>query len=438
MFHRRFCSLLIGASILFAAPQPAYALRINYAIDLNAEHNSNVLLTRDDPIALAIAGSGIGFGITHDTSTLQARISGRAEYRNYNNSRFGSTIDTMLTGRVNWFAIPDRLSFSIVDSLGLQPINRLGPDVPDNRQQVNTISAGPLLRFNLGASWHGATELRYVRSEAEIADQFNSNRVDLAIRATKPLSATSNLLFDAQTQQVDFDNNTTARDYTRTEVFARYSRKRSRLTFLIDLGHSRLDYWRDRPGLINRRTDPLFRTELTWQPNTNNRLYARMYSQFTDAPTDSLANIGEGTELPLAIVPGDMVVNASPFLQRQLKTEYTFTTARWTLAMSPYFDRRRYEDDSTFDQNDYGTDIEASWRGRHNLEFGLTGSLNHTDYVNLDRQDINRHYSGFIRYESTKRWISTISFAHYERDSTTADQNVSQNNIGLAIRYRNR
>ena len=199
MRKRIHATVLIGASVLASSPQIAHALRIDYVIDLAAERNDNLLVTPTDPIALTILSPGIGFEVSHDSSTLQTRITGRAEYRRYGDDRFDDSVDGALTARVNWVAIPERLSFSVIDSLSLQPVNTLVPDTPGNRQQVNVLSAGPTLSFDWGAGWRGATELRYVRSEAEITDQFNSNRIDLALRAIKPLSTTRRLALNLQT-----------------------------------------------------------------------------------------------------------------------------------------------------------------------------------------------------------------------------------------------
>lgn len=438
MLRRWLHLLLLGASVLVASPQTAYALRIDYVIDLAAEHNDNLLLTPADPIALTVLRPGASFDVTHESSTLQAHISGRTEYRRYGDDRFDDTVDGALTGRVNWVAIPDRLSFSVFDNLALQPVNTLAPDTPGNRQQVNVLSAGPTLSFDWGAGWRGATELRYVRSEAEITDQFNSNRIDLTLRAIKPLSATSRFAFNAQTQRVDFVDDATARDYTRSALFARYSRTLSRFDLAVDLGYSRLDYRRDFPGLSGTRSDPLLRADLGWRPNASHRLGLRFNSEFSDVAADSLANLGEGTELPAEIVTGEAVVNASPYLQRQLEVDYGFTATRWTFGVAPYVGRRRYEDIGTFDQNDYGSSVEASWRARHDLRLGITGSLIHIDYLNLDRQDETRRYGGYIRYDWAKRWSGTVSLARYERHSSAPGQSADQSVVGLIISYRNR
>lgn len=433
---RLYHALLFAA--LAATPHAAHALRVDYVVDLIVERNDNLLLTADDPIALTILRPGLGFDIVHDSSTLQTRISGRAEYRRYGDARFADVVDGTLDARVHWIAIPERLSFTVADSLTLQPVDTLAADTPGNRQQVNVLSAGPSLSFEWGDGWRGSTELRYVRSEAEVSDEFNSERIDLALRAIKRLAPTSRLAFNLQTQQVDFEQDIIARDYTRSEFFARYSRTLNRLDFAIDAGYSRLDYDRDLPGRAGARSDPMLRTELTWQPNDSHRFEARLSSAFSDVASGSLASVGEETGLPAEVVTGDTVVNASPFLERRLETGYAYTSTRWTASFTPYLDRLRYDDTDEFDQNGFGAGLEISWRARRNLMLGFSSAFDRNDYVNLDRQDETRRYAGYARLDWTRHWSGMLTLAHYARESTAAGQDADQNVIGLTISYNNR
>jgi hypothetical protein len=436
--HRRRLYLAILAIAASAVPQAALALRIDYIVDLTLERNDNLLLTPTDPIAVTILGPGLGFEVVHDTSVLQARVTGRAEYLRYGDDRFDDSVDGTLVGRVNWVAIPERLSFEAIDSLTLQPVNTLVPDSPGNRQQVNVLSAGPTLSFAWGEGWRGTGELRYIRSDAEITDEFNSGRVDFALRAIKRLSPTSRLAFNAQHQRVDFERDTVARDYTRSELFVRWSNTLNRVDLALDAGYSRLDYRSALPGFADSRSDPLLRTSLAWRPSDVHRFEASLTSQFSDMADDSLSAIGEDAEPPAGVITGDTVVNASPYQERRLDTEYTWTATRWSLNLSPYLERTRYEDTDEFDQNGYGAGFEASWRARSNLMVGVTATLDHNEYLNLSRTDETRRYAVFARLDWTRHWSAMLNLGRYERSSTAIGQDADQNVFGLTLSYNNR
>jgi hypothetical protein len=436
--HRRRLYLAILAIAASAAPQVALALRVDYIVDLALEHNDNLLLTPTDPIAVTILQPGLGFEVVHDTSVLQAHLSGRAEYSHYGDNRFDDNVDGTLIGRVNWVAIPERLSFAVVDSLTLQPVNTLVPDSPGNRQQVNVISAGPTLSFQWGEGWRGSSELRYIRSDAEITDEFNSERIEFALRAIKRLSPTSRLAFNAQTQRVDFELDTVARDYTRSELFVRWSQTLNRVDLAVDAGYSRLNYRSSLPGFADARTDPMLRTSLTWRPSDLHRLEASLSSQFSDLAADSLSAVGEDAGPPAGVITGDTVVNASPYQERRLDVDYTWTATRWTLNVSPYLDRIRYEDTDQFDQNGYGAGLEVSWRARRNLMLGSSATLDHNEFVNLSREDETRRFGVFARLDWTRHWSAMLDLSHYERSSTATGQDADQNVLNLTFSYGNR
>jgi hypothetical protein len=71
MLRHRLCPALIGASVLAASPHTAHALRVDYLIDLTAERNDNLLLTPSNPISLTVLRPGVGFEVSHDSSSLR-------------------------------------------------------------------------------------------------------------------------------------------------------------------------------------------------------------------------------------------------------------------------------------------------------------------------------------------------------------------------------
>ena len=446
MARARPCTVLPTAALVAAIsgalsatlPHDAHALRVNYTLDFSAERNDNLLLTPTDPLETTILRPGLGVEAQHDTSALQMHLSGRADYRDYDAGGLQGGVDGIFSGRVNWVAIPERLSFSVVDQLTLQPVNTLTADAPGNRQQVNVVSAGPTLQFEWGEDWRGAAELRYIRSDAEVTRQFNSRRTDLALRAMRRLSPSSRFSFNLQQQRVDFDSELVARDYDRTQVFARWAQTLNRVDMAVDLGYSRLGYRRSLPGFADGRSDPMLRGSLAWRPNDAHRFDLSYSSLFSDVASNALADANQIEAPPTRVQTGDTVVNASPFLERRLGGEYGWTSTRWTFGVSPFLDRLRYEGTDQFDQDGYGVGVEASWRARRNLRVGFTSALDHNRYVNLDRDDDIRRYSLNLRYQWVRHWSSVFTVARYERRSTEPSQRADQNVVSLALSYHNR
>jgi len=435
-------ALCVGPLLCVGPAQQALALRIEYTADLQAEHNDNVQLTDDDAISSNLLMPGLGVLIRHESSTLRTEIAGRALHRRYDDDRFDGATDATLRGTLDWTIVPERLSFSVVDDLSLQPVDTFAADAPGNRQQINILSAGPTLQFRGSPSWRGAAELRWIRSDAEVTDEFDSQRVLLALRSNKALGRNGTLSVNAQTQRVDFDDDLLARDYRRDDVYLRYVRTLARFDLGLDAGWSRLDYRRARVGFADGRDDPLLRAEFAWRPEAGHRIGLQYSREFSDVTGDALysgtiAEPGDPTPPP-AIVTGDTVVNASPYLDQRLQAGYEYTSTRLSAGVTPHVERIRYSDDDRFDQNGRGLGLELDWRARRTLSLGFSAAYDRIEYITLDRIDSTRRYTLRARYEWTRRWSATAGLQRYERRSSEAGESADQTLFTVGVTYANR
>ena len=428
---------LIGATLFSSAalacfPGTAHAVRIDYSLDFGVERNDNLTLVSEDEIEATVLRPGLGFTVTEATSTWQADFTGRAQYLDYRDDRFDDSLEGALSGMLNWVAVPERLSFTLEDDLTVQPVNTLLPDTPSNRQQVNVFSAGPTLLFGLG-TLRGAAELRYINSDAEVTEAFNSDRVNLTLRAIKALSPVSELSGNVQAQRIDFDD-PDSRDYDRGDLFARYTRRLASVDLALDAGLSRIDY---RRGGGNR-TEPLFRAQGTWRWGGRHELSLRLSSQFSDTATDALAGIDPTTSVPGSVPVGQAVVNESPYEERGIELNYTLTTPRVMATIAPRYSRVRYVDTNEFDQNTYGVRGEISWQLRPRFSVGTYAALDHMSYVRTDRDDETREAAVYAEYEWTSRLRARLSLARHERDVSIDGGSATQNIALLTFVYHNR
>ena len=222
---------LLYLAMLGIAPLQAQAVRVDYALDAGVERNDNVLMSPTNPASSTAVRAGVGFLVAEDTSTVQAHFGGRFEYWNYVDGPQSNAFETSLSGRLNWFMIPETLSFTIEDSLEMRPVDRFAPDTADNRQRVNVLSLGPNVHFNFSEAFRGRFEMRWIDSNAEVTDDLESERILAALHAIRELDPTSSLTLSARGQDVDFDNDLVASDYRRYDAFMRYQKELARLGF---------------------------------------------------------------------------------------------------------------------------------------------------------------------------------------------------------------
>ncbi len=432
--HPKYLRASVIATSLVCVPGTAWAARVDYNLDLGMEWNDNVTLAPSDPIDQRYLRSGIGFLVTENNSSVQAHADGRVEYRDYEDDVFSDTVDGTLSGSLNWIAIPQRLYFLVEDNLSIQPVDALVPDAPGNRQQVNVFSAGPTMMFNWSPTLQGQAELRYVNSDAEVTDEFNSQRLALALRTIKEFTPTSRASLNVQGQRVDFEDDIVARDYNRYDVFGRYSRTLAQFELGTDLGYSRIEY---RQG-SQTRSEPLFRFDATWSPNERHSLTVLASSQFSDTAIDALSSIEADATLPENVLTGDAVVNASPYEIRNLELEYTFTNTRLNFMVAPYVQKRNYVDSDEFDQKNRGARFDLHWLVRQSLTLGTYATHEKLEYTVLNREDKTTRLGATLRYEWSRHWSLGLLWERYKRESTDLGQDVSQNIVYLSVSYTNR
>src|SRR5690606_16767965 len=122
----RICVAVLLA-VAASHPAPADAVRIDYSLDLGVEHNDNVAMEAVAPESQNIAQAGLGFTIAEETSAVRLLLTGRADYLHYEDV-YSDRLDAMLRGRFDWMAIPDRLQFTVEDTMSTRPVDGLLPD----------------------------------------------------------------------------------------------------------------------------------------------------------------------------------------------------------------------------------------------------------------------------------------------------------------------
>ena len=425
-----------GAAAMAAvlAATPAQAFRLDYVVDAGVEHDDNVHVSDTDIRSDWIARAGLGFLATQDGSTVQALVSGRADYRSFRGNT-SSGMEGTLSAYLNWVMIPDRLSFTVLDELELQAIDRFAADSPDNRQQINVLSLGPNFMFNMG-TLQGRLEARYIDTDAEVTEEFNSSRAAIALRATKQINDLSSLSFNAQWMDVDYDNDLAARDHERSDLYARYERTQASTDYALDIGYSQLDY------ADGERSDgPLVRFEAGWRPRERSRLALTVVNQFSDAADAALA---EGAAArPEASVPGGVLVDGSTIVpsayrERRASLAYEYTGERISLRVAPYVQRLRYMDALQVDEEGRGVLFGLDYAISPTLSLGGWAAVERIEYDQTGTTDDIRRGAIVLSRQWTRHWSTSLSYYRYERDSGFFGSEIGQNIWYLWVSYGNR
>src|SRR3546814_14240892 len=84
-------------------------------------------MSSTDPADSSALRAGFGFVVTEETSAVQANFSGRIEHWNYvDGTQPSNPFEASLSGRLNWFIVPETFSFTGEDSLEMRWEESLG------------------------------------------------------------------------------------------------------------------------------------------------------------------------------------------------------------------------------------------------------------------------------------------------------------------------
>ena len=407
---------------------------LDYTVYAGIEHSDNITLSATDPVSQNVLIPGVTFDFTQQGSTVQANVTGNLEYRHYPGNRFDDQTQAVLSGLANWTLVPQRLDFTVQDSAGVQPVDALASNAPDNQQQTNVLAAGPTLHFRLGATARGQFELRYIDSYAQKTKEFNSRRGQAALRMFKEIGPTSQLSANLQSQRITFRNGGTGSNYNRNEVFVRYVNNLSHIDLDTAVGWSRLEF--DKAGMGSVST-PLVRATLDWRATERSMFSITGAREYSDAAQDMLQQPGQtATSIGNGINTGDAVINSQVYLNQSLRATYAFSAERLTLSIAPLYHKLDYVGDDTFDQTGRGAYASASYRLRPLLTIGFFADGERISYNSMNRTDKTLAYGVNVTGQWTPHWSWNASALHRNRDSTLADQNFHGNEIYFGIVFR--
>lgn len=444
-------AIVIG---LASAPTMALAGTFDYTLYAGLEHSNNIALSSDRPISENVFTPGATFQFTQLGSTFQANVAGTVEYRKYLENHFDSQTQTQLAGQANWTVLPERLDFSVEDYAGVQPVDQLAANSPNNQQQTNVIVVGPTLRMRFGDAARGQFELRYIDSYASKVNEFDSSRGLAAFRVFRDLNPTDAISANVEFQRVDFNNQPSSANYDRKEAYLRYTSRLAHFDADILIGGTRLDFDQGRAA-----TSPLARIQIGWQPTTQNSLSVAGTYQYADAAQDIIttpgllannvsiadraeaidpfANTGGlGRGAATGIGTGSAVIGSDVYKEKRFEASWVWQQPRLSVTVSPSYSQLRYLNDKTFDQTAKGVSVGVGYRLKPTLTLTGFGTYERTKYDSFDRKDNTVRLGLDLGQQWNRHWSWHASVARERRTSDAIGQSYRETEFFVGVVYR--
>lgn len=424
----------VALALSGTAVMPVVAGTLDYTLYGGVEHSDNIALTAEDPVSQNVLIPGLSVAYLQQGSELQANVAGRLEYRDYLGSRYTDQTQVQLASQANWTILPARLDLGIQDYAGVQPIDRLNSNAPDNQQQTNVFTFGPALHFQLGPSTRGQAQLHYINSYAQKTKDFNSHRTEGSLSLVKDVSPTDRVSAALEVQRVSLTERASSPDYDRRELFGGYASTLSRLQIDLALGWSQIDFQRAGTPTAD---GPLARLTLDYHPSERNTLSISAAREYSDAAEDILQ------QQPVGILEGagrginvsNTTVDSQVYLERRLRLAYAFSSERLTFSIAPLYRKLGYVNDPSLDQTTRGASIALDYRLRPTLTLSAIASGERLNYDRLERRDTTIHYGLDLSQQRTPHWGWRLSLLRQQRHSDEPGQGFHENRIYFGVIY---
>lgn len=412
----------------------ASASQFEYSLYGGVTQSDNINLASTHPDSQSVLTPGVNFTYDEQGADLTAHAHGNLEYRSYPGGTYKNQSALELASQALWVLSPERLDLAVQDYAGVQPLDSRASDAPNNRQQTNVFTIGPVLHFRLGGTLRGQAELRYIDSYASKTNDFNSRRGQAALHVLKDLSPTDHLSINVDTQHVDFYRDPAALNYNRQDVFAGYASKLARFDVNLALGSSRIDY---RQAGVRSRTSPLARIDLDWRVTPQSTIAFSGSRQYSDAAGDLMLRPG-GVTLgnPYGIGTGEAVVSPQVFLERYAELSYSYRGERFDLQAAPYYQKLSYMEDPSFDQTNRGGRLALGWRMRPTLTLSVFAQGEELRYEASARRDRTVISGIGVTGQRTSHWSWRALLQHQHRTSNVSGQGFSENEIYVGLVYK--
>lgn len=419
---------ILSAALLLALPcHKAAAVDIGYTLELGLEHSDNINLSETAPISETTLIPRIGFSLVENGSTVQADVQGSLEYLHYLGNAYANETRTELDASVNWWLVPERLSWIFADNLELAPVDLREPSEPQNLQRANVFTTGPTLHLQHSRAMSSQLELRYIDTYAEVSSEFDSTRVFGAYRIMRETSPNNRFSLNLEMQDTNFDDDLLALDYRNYSAYVGYTHSFTDLLVNAALGYTWIDF-----DAADEASGPLARLSLEWTVTPLNRLRASMAWQYSDAAT----SMTQGAALPDIGLGGVQVGgdNITPDIYEETFADasHIFENARWTVETHLYAGEYRHEQatPTSFDRDERGGTFSIAYRLRPLVSAGVQFGLGRTDYVGTEAYDRNNWYGLYFEQRFSRHWSWRADLARNEReargrnDSPSYDENI--------------
>ncbi|MEL7310250.1 MAG: hypothetical protein AAFN07_01955 [Pseudomonadota bacterium] len=426
-----YCALLVLASGLAAAPGRA-DVDVAYELSAGVANTNNINRSAEDGLDETAAIAGVALDIDADTRSINGTIDLDVEHRVYTKD----TNDDETLGSLNanfQFDLIDRiLTWQIADSFGQVLNDIFAPDNPQNREDVNVFSTGPIVSLPLNATNQIRVSAFYRDVSFEDSPQ-NNNGLNGELSYVRNLSANRTLSLNASSATTDFDREIDP-DFDRQAATVTFASRTSRSSLDVELGYNRVNFDGDRDELdgsvivLGLGRDLTSRLRVSFNYSQQLTDSGQLFTQFLGD-----RNIGNAISNPAL----EQNAVADALEQRTGGVTLTSTQRNGNVTAAVRFFDFDFDVTDVQDREGFGVnfgasrDLPSGWRVGAN--FGYTQN----DFAD-GRSDDNLFAQFTVGKQLTRTLSLNFLVTHGERDSTVGIQSFDDDTVRMTLVWQPR
>ncbi|MEM6818406.1 MAG: outer membrane beta-barrel protein [Pseudomonadota bacterium] len=418
------------ASWLIAVPASAEAT-VDYAIETGGAHTNNINRDIEDGLDETAAIVGLDFDLTADTRRIDSTITLDIEQRIYTKDTNDDETLGSFTGSIDFSLVENYLDWRVEDTFGQVLNNVFAPDNPQNREDVNVFTTGPVLSLGLGANNQVSLSALYRDVSFEDSPQ-NNDGVTGRLSLIRNISRNRNLSINVTNGTVNFDREIDT-DFDRRSATVAFSSQTSRSSLNVEIGRNEIIFDTDREDRDGTEINVAFQRTL----NSRVQFAATYVQQLSDSAQlfqQFLAdrNIGNFAGDGVGNPATDQNALADPLEQRSGGVTLTLDQRNGSIFASARLFDFDFDESDLQDRDGYQITLGANRNLPGGWRVGLSGSLNQNQFSS-GRDDDNLQVRLNVSKQLTRTLSISSSVAHIERDSNAGGQSFDEDVVRLTL-----
>jgi hypothetical protein len=409
---------------LFVGSSAFAAIEVNPGVGVGLEYTDNAGLTSDNEDDDVIAVGYVGAEVDAIDGPFTANASASLVYENYTSNTFSDQYYWNLGAIAGWEMIRDRLTWQAQNYFTQQPRDSLDADTPDNRQNTNVFTFGPIIQYQVTPRNRISINPEYRNFWYEHEDT-DSQQYGLTADWLYDLYRTMNVGLSGNVRKVDYDNEDRNPNFVTSTVGAVVSGVTSKSDYNLKVGATYInrDRFDNQDGFVGSLRG-------VYRLTGRSSIDAYLSSELTDSSNDLLnSETDPGTgDFSNEQISGDVLRNNTARL--------SYTRQASTLNADVWAEYRDLSYKESPDDRDVrAVGAELIYQITPLFNGGVSGSYNRTKEKDTGRKDEEYIIGGNLEYDLTSKLRTRFDIRYRDKDSTRSADEYSEFSAFISLVY---